>query len=83
MNSWVQRIFLTLFSTLISFNYALTQCAMCKATMEGNEEINELEFGNSINFGIVFLMIIPYIILFIAFRKKIFKLFRDIKKANG
>lgn len=83
MNSWVQRISLLIFLTFLTFNDALTQCAMCKATIEGNEEVGELEYGYNINIGILFLMIIPYIILFIAFRKKIFKLLRDLKNANG
>ncbi|MGV6860515.1 MAG: hypothetical protein ACWA41_02025 [Putridiphycobacter sp.] len=65
---------------LIGFLYftlptAMSQCVMCKAQAEAEAE----ESGSSINSGILYIMIIPYIILFIAFRKKIFALFRDLK----
>ena len=58
------------------------QCAMCKATAEAGQE-NEIEFGRNINIGILMLMITPYIILFLLFRKQIMGLFRSfVKKAN-
>ncbi len=54
------------------------QCAMCKAVaMEQMEEDS-----SSLNTGILYIMIIPYIILFIAFRKKIFSFLRELKNAN-
>ncbi|MEZ4936090.1 MAG: hypothetical protein R2799_00700 [Crocinitomicaceae bacterium] len=87
MNSRIQRISLVVFTLLFSLNYGWNQCAMCKATVEsgtdGGATIGETDYGNYINIGILFLMIIPYIILFFAFRKKIFKLFRDIRQAKG
>jgi ABC-type glycerol-3-phosphate transport system permease component len=55
------------------------QCAMCKATAEAGQA-NEIEFGRNINIGILILMILPYIILFLLFRKHIVKLFRAIAK---
>ena len=54
------------------------QCAMCKAIAE--EQAAEDE--STINTGIIYIMIIPYIILFVAFRKKIFGFLRDLKKAG-
>lgn len=87
MNSWFQRIILAIFGILFSVNYGLTQCAMCKATVEsgteGGQTIGETDYGHFINEGIIFLMIIPYVILFFAFRKKIFKFFREFKSAKG
>jgi hypothetical protein len=53
----------------------MAQCVMCKAQAEAEAE----ESGSSINSGILYIMVIPYIILFIVFRKKIFKLFKDLK----
>ena len=35
--------------------------------------------GNGLNTGILFLMIIPYIILFFLFRKQIVHLFKSLK----
>lgn len=55
------------------------QCAMCKATAEAGQA-NDIEFGRNINIGILILMILPYIILFLLFRKQIVKLFRALAK---
>jgi len=51
---------------------------MCKAVAE---EVAEEE-GSTINTGILYIMVIPYIILFFAFRKKIFGFIRELKKAG-
>jgi ABC-type glycerol-3-phosphate transport system permease component len=55
---------------------------MCKATIESNGTIDETEYGYNINVGIIFLMIIPYIILFFAFRKKIKKVINEVRSAK-
>lgn len=55
-----------------------SQCAMCKAIAEEQAE----EDGSTVNSGILYIMVIPYIILFIVFRKKIFSFFKDLKKAG-
>ena len=58
------------------------QCSMCSAVAEGaTEEVDE-SIGQQLNYGILYLMSIPYIILFILFRKKIFKFFRELKTAG-
>jgi len=54
------------------------QCVMCKATAEAQAE----ESGSGINAGIIYIMIIPYIILFIVFHKKIFGLFKSLKNRD-
>jgi ABC-type glycerol-3-phosphate transport system permease component len=56
-----------------------SQCAMCKSTAEAGQE-NEIEFGRNINIGILLLMIVPYIILFLLFRKQIFRLYKSLVK---
>lgn len=83
MNSILNRIVLFIFSFFISLNYSWSQCAMCKATVENNGEIGETEYGYNINIGILFLMIVPYIILFFAFRKKIKKVINEVRSAKG
>jgi hypothetical protein len=55
------------------------QCAMCKAVAE-DEAADEGYTG--VNTGILYIMAIPYIILFIVFRKKIFAFFKDLRKAG-
>ncbi len=58
---------------------AFAQCVMCKAQAEAQAE----EDGSSINSGIIYIMLIPYIILFVVFHKKIFKFLKELKKAKG
>jgi hypothetical protein len=58
-------------------------CSQCKALAEqgsghGGKEITEASFGRNINYGILYLMIIPYILLFFFFRKRILRLFRSL-----
>jgi hypothetical protein len=72
---WIFLIVATLFFIDLSFG----QCAMCKANLESNLE-EEVSFGRTINTGIIMLMIVPYIILFLLFRKKIKTMFNALFK---
>lgn len=51
------------------------QCAMCKATAESATENVNKGIGEGLNSGIVYLMMVPYLLLgsvaFVFFRKKI------------
>ena len=55
------------------------QCAMCKATAESATENVDKGIGEGLNNGIVYLMLIPYVLLgtiaIVFFRKKIFATF--------
>jgi hypothetical protein len=65
-----------LLSTKISF---WTQgCSTCRAQII-NSTKDDFTVGNGINTGILFLMIIPYIILFFLFRKQVFSFFKSLK----
>ncbi len=71
-----------LISVLFLAQSTYAQCAMCKAVAEDAME----ESAANINIGILYIMMIPYIILLIAFRKKIingFRQIRDIPKTTG
>jgi len=53
-------------------------CSTCRAQIiSSNKE--DFTIGNGLNMGILFLMIIPYIILFFLFRKQIIHLFKSLK----
>ena len=54
------------------------QCAMCKAVAEDQAE----ESASTINAGILYIMVIPYLILFIVFRKKIVWFFKQLRDAK-
>lgn len=57
-----------------------SQCAMCKAVAQ--DEVEE-EGATGINVGILYIMVIPYIILFFVFRKRIFGFLKELRKATG
>lgn len=73
---WIVVLILVLFV----IDYSFGQCAMCKANVESNLD-EEVSFGRTINTGILMLMIMPYIILFFLFRKKIKSAFNALFKA--
>jgi hypothetical protein len=39
------------------------QCAMCRATLENNVSNGEPGIGASINFGILYLFVMPYLLI--------------------
>ena len=62
-------------------------CAMCKAVAatdaSGNVYGGSQAVGAGLNKGILFMIVIPYILMFIVFRKKIKGFFREFAKAQG
>lgn len=63
-------------------------CAMCKATVESAEEGpavfgGQQSIGRGLNVGILFLIPVPYILLFLLFRKKIVGFFKEFASAQG
>lgn len=58
-------------------------CSQCKLLAEQSTEVGEASFGTNINKGILFLMAIPYILLFILFRKRIIQFFRSRRSAKS
>ncbi len=58
---------------------SFSQCAMCKAVAEDTE----VEAQSALNAGILYIMVIPYIILFFAFRKKIAGFIKEFRSAKG
>lgn len=68
---------------------ALAQgCAMCKATVESAQEGQgvfggEQSIGSGLNVGILFLIPVPYILLFLLFRRKIVGFFKEFANAQG
>jgi hypothetical protein len=65
---------------VVASNVIDAQCAMCKATAESATENVDKGIGEGLNAGIVYLMLIPYVLLatvgLVFFRKKITALFR-------
>src|SRR5580658_2223920 len=57
---------------------AYSQCAMCKAAAESDLKNNPNSLAKGLNTGILFLMVIPYIIVGIIFRKDSVQFFKNI-----
>ena len=66
------KIFL-FFVLLITFSQSIWSqgCSQCKLLSEQGSGLEEASFGSTINSGILFLMIIPYLILMFLFRSQI------------
>jgi hypothetical protein len=67
--------FLLIILQLQSFSQG---CSTCRAQII-NSTKDDLTIGNGLNTGILFLMIVPYIILFFLFRKQIFNIYKSFK----
>ncbi|MHB8261185.1 MAG: hypothetical protein ACYDCN_11430 [Bacteroidia bacterium] len=75
------RLRFSLILTLIlSLNSPLAkaQCAMCKAAAESDLKNNPNSVAKGLNTGILFLMVIPYLIVGVIFRKDIAQFFKNI-----
>jgi hypothetical protein len=53
-------------------------CSQCRMLSEQAAELDENSFGSSINTGILYLMIIPYLLIMFLFRKQIIAFFRSL-----
>ena len=63
-------------------------CAMCKAVVESGEGAGnifggEQSIGRGLNNGILYLMAVPYLLLFMLFRKKIVGFVKEFAGAQG
>lgn len=51
------------FIFLLSAQYGMAQCAMCRATVENNVSHGDTALGAGLNMGILYLFSVPYILL--------------------
>lgn len=63
-------------------------CAMCKAVVQngqgsGNIFGGEQAIGKGLNMGILYLMAVPYVLLFLLFRKRIVGFVKEFAGAQG
>lgn len=66
INKFLAIAGLVLFFSFLSGN-AYSQCAMCRATVESNvgtgSKEPESEVGSGLNTGILYLMVVPYVLI--------------------
>jgi hypothetical protein len=71
-------ITLVLSVILVVQNIYAQGCSQCKLLAEQGSEMDEASFGSNINSGIMYLMIIPYLLIFFLFRKRILAFFKGL-----
>jgi hypothetical protein len=76
------RISLIILLFLIVSADAAAQCSMCKATAQTGNKDGEFVAGG-LNDAIIYLMIVPYILLLIFFRKRIIGFVKEIRSMWG
>ena len=74
------QIFVIIFLSFFVFDAFGQGCSQCKMLSEQASELDEASFGTNINWGILYLMFIPYILLIILFRKRLKGLFLSLTK---
>lgn len=74
------KLFTLLFVTFFVFDIFGQGCSQCKMLSEQATELDEASFGTNINWGIMYLMLIPYILLIVLFRKRLKGLFLNLTK---
>jgi hypothetical protein len=74
------QVFVIIFLSFFVFDAFGQGCSQCKMLSEQAAELDEASFGTNINWGILYLMFIPYILLIILFRKRLKGLFLSLTK---
>ena len=61
----MKRLILTLLVLVVLLNDAVSQCAMCRATLENNISNGNIGIAAGINFGILYLFVAPYLAIMV------------------
>jgi hypothetical protein len=72
---------LVLFSIVHTQEIVAQGCSQCKMLAEQGSGLDENSFASNINGGILYLMLIPYLILLFLFRKPVFNFLKGFFKA--
>ncbi|MCA6073623.1 hypothetical protein [Fulvivirga sedimenti] len=62
----MKRITVLLFFFFLMSTEAMSQCAMCRATIENNVANGEIGIGAGLNFGILYLFVMPYLAVMVV-----------------
>jgi hypothetical protein len=78
-----RSIFLLVLFLLVGTQEIVAQCSQCKLLAEQGHGLDENSFAGNINGGILYLMLIPYLILLFLFRKPILSFVKGFFKAKA
>jgi hypothetical protein len=59
----IKKVLFVALSILLISNTAMGQCAMCRATVGSNLSEGRGVIGTGINFGILYLLVMPYLLV--------------------
>jgi H+/Cl- antiporter ClcA len=59
----IKTTVLLIIAFLVSLNYGMAQCAMCRVTIENNVSNGDTTIGAGLNLGILYLFITPYLLI--------------------
>jgi amino acid permease len=76
----MKKLYFSVLFFLLFVYQTFSQCAMCKAAAESDLQNNPNSVTKGINDGILFLMVIPYILIAFYFRKEIIQFIKGKKK---
>lgn len=76
-------IFAVLFLFVSASELLAQGCSQCKMLAEQGNGLDENNFAGNINGGILYLMLMPYLILMFLFRKPIIKFVKGFFKAKA
>ncbi len=62
----------------LAFGQGCSQCKMLSEQGSGHGGSEEASFGTNINYGILYLMAVPYLLLVLFFRKRIVSGFKSL-----
>jgi hypothetical protein len=72
------RVFATILLLFLLNVSASAQCAMCRAVAESGST-NGQNVGGGLNNAILYLMAVPYILLILFFRKRIWSFLKELR----
>jgi hypothetical protein len=78
-----RSIFLLVLFLLVGTQEILAQCSQCKLLAEQGHGLDENSFAGNINGGILYLMLMPYLILLFLFRKPVFNFLKGLFSAKA
>lgn len=58
-----RKALLIVFTFLLPITYGMSQCAMCRVTIENNVSNGDTTIGAGLNMGILYLFITPYLLI--------------------
>lgn len=71
---------LLLFAVLLLADSLFAQgCSQCRMLADQGSELDADSFGSNINYGILYLMAVPYVLLLFLFRKRVFRVVRALR----